>query len=48
MSLTLLSVHESFFTFGTFVRQLLAMDAFDVFFQIFFRIGVELVTVRAL
>ena len=48
MSLTLLSVHESFFTFGAFVWQLLAVDAFNVFFQIFFGISVELVTVRAL
>ena len=48
VSLTLLPVHKSFFAFGTFVGQLLTMDTFDVFFKIFIRIGVELVTMQTL
>ena len=48
VSFVLLSVHKSFFTFGTFVRQLLAMDTFDVSFEVLVRIGVEFVTVRTL
>ena len=48
VSLALLSVHELFFAFGTFVQQLLAMDTFDVFFEVFVHIGVTFVTVRTL